>query len=110
LFGSADPMVSPTSHTDLLPIIISELVEFAKSLVPAAKGQEPFHGYPHLQAYRLWHATCLAEMGEIALAKRYASALCVDCLLIRLFIGTPMPSIRQFAQPKEVHRGIRTRL
>jgi COPII coat assembly protein SEC16 len=77
LFGSADPMVS----LGLLPIILSELVEFAKSLVPAVKGQEPFHGYPHLQAYRLWHATCLAEMGEIALAKRYASGLRVDCLL-----------------------------
>jgi len=40
------------------------------SLVPTVKGQEPFHGIPHLQAYRFMRAVLLAEIGEIQLANR----------------------------------------
>lgn len=70
LFGSASPIKLPTFHTSLQPIILSEIAEYAKSLVPAVKGQEASQGLQHLQAYRLWHAFCLAEMGEVVLAKR----------------------------------------
>jgi COPII coat assembly protein SEC16 len=72
LFGSANPATFPAFHTSIQPIALSEIAEYAKSLVPAAKGQEVFPGFQHLQAYRLWHAACLAEMGEVVLAKRYA--------------------------------------
>lgn len=79
LFGSADPSISPAFHTSLEPILFSEIVEFAKSLIPTVKGQEVFHGFPHLQAYRLWHAVCLAEMGEVVLAKKWVSFTSYDC-------------------------------
>lgn len=75
LFGSANPSVHPSFRADLSSILFSEVAEFAMSLLPTVKGQEPFHGVQHLQAYRFWHATCLAEMGEITLAKRYTDAI-----------------------------------
>ena len=71
LLGSANPATHPLFRADLSSTLFSEVAEFAMSLLPTVKGQEPFHGIPHLQAYRFWHATCLAEVGEITLAKRY---------------------------------------
>ncbi|CAG8549166.1 12833_t:CDS:2 [Acaulospora colombiana] len=59
-----------TFHTQLRAIELSEIAEYAISLLPMAKGQEAYHGLPHLQAYRLWHAISLAEFGELGLAKR----------------------------------------
>lgn len=50
--------------------MLTELVEFALSLVPTAKGQEPFIGFPHLQAFRLYHAFCLADSGHVSQAQR----------------------------------------
>lgn len=60
----ADVMKDPDA------LIFSEILEFALSLVPIAKGQEPFHGIPHLQAYRFIKAIQLAEIGQIQLANR----------------------------------------
>jgi hypothetical protein len=69
LLGLPNP-ATISFHVPLQPIIFAEIAEYALSLVPTAKGQEPFHGLAHLQAYRFWHATCLAEMGEVNAAKR----------------------------------------
>lgn len=75
LYGSPNPAFSKTFHTQLRAIELSEIAEYAISLLPIAKGQEAFHGFPHLQAYRLWHAISLAEFGELSLAKRYTDAI-----------------------------------
>ncbi|KAG8759076.1 hypothetical protein FRC14_006698 [Serendipita sp. 396] len=75
LLGAANPLFSSSFRTDVQTILISEVAEFAMSLLPTGKGAESFHGSPHLQAYRLWHAICLAEMGDITLATRYTDAI-----------------------------------
>ncbi|CAA7271684.1 unnamed protein product [Cyclocybe aegerita] len=56
-------------------LVFSEILEFALSLVPTAKGQEPFHGLPHLQTYRFIQAVSLAEIGDIQLANRYCETI-----------------------------------
>ncbi|KAJ3507874.1 hypothetical protein NLJ89_g6061 [Agrocybe chaxingu] len=56
-------------------LVFSEILEFALSLVPTAKGQETFHGLPHLQTYRFIQAILLAEIGDIQLANRYCEAI-----------------------------------
>ena len=71
LFGSTNPQVQPNFWKDPDPLIFSEIVEFALSLVPLTKGQEPFVGLPHLQPYRLVRAMSLAELGHVQLATRY---------------------------------------
>lgn len=43
--------------------MLTEVLEFALGLIPAVKGQEAYHGLPHLQAYRLLHAVRLADIG-----------------------------------------------
>lgn len=50
--------------------MLSEIVEFALSFVPAVKGQEAYMGLPHLQAYRYLHALELVEAGEHAKAQK----------------------------------------
>lgn len=70
LFGSEHPAQARSFHTDLLPVVLSEVAEYGLSLTPPLKGQEPYPGLPHLQAYRLWHATCLTETGDVSLALR----------------------------------------
>lgn len=102
LFGAADPMTAPAFHATLLPIVLSEVVEFARSLIPAVKGQESFHGYPHLQAYRLWHAICLAEMGDLVLAKRYVRILPATCSCSYI-VDTLMPLTLRSVRRRE-HR------
>lgn len=67
LLGAKTP-AEVTRNLD--PLVFSEILEFALSLVPAVKGQEPFHGLPHLQAYRFLRAVSLAETGDIQLANR----------------------------------------
>jgi hypothetical protein len=71
LLGSRNPIHWPTFHKDSDPIIFSEIAEFALSLATPPKGQESFHGLPHLQAYRLIRATSLAEIGYVDIAKRF---------------------------------------
>ncbi|KAG1753477.1 Sec23-binding domain of Sec16-domain-containing protein [Suillus lakei] len=69
---------SPSGRIVILdtdPIILSEIAEFALSLKSIPKGQEPFHGLPHLQAYKLIRASYLAEIGEIQAASRYCEAI-----------------------------------
>ncbi|KAF9533001.1 Sec23-binding domain of Sec16-domain-containing protein [Crepidotus variabilis] len=56
-------------------VIFSEILEFTMSLVPTTKGQESFHGLPHLQAYRFIRATWLAEIGDMQTANRYCDAI-----------------------------------
>lgn len=73
LYGASSPKVSPTFWKDPDPIIFSEIVEFALSLTPPAKGQEAFPGIPHLQAYKLIRAANLTELGHIELANRSAA-------------------------------------
>lgn len=72
LVGSASPGVTPTFSKDPDSMLLSEIVEFAYSLSPPQKGQEPFPGFPHLQPYRLIRAHQLAELGHVQLATRYA--------------------------------------
>lgn len=63
LLGAQDPLQSPVAAKDLEAIILTEILEFAFSLVPVPKGQEPYIGLPHLQAYRVLHACYLADAG-----------------------------------------------
>lgn len=70
LFGSEHPAQARYFHTDLLPVILSEVAEYGLSLAPPVKGQEPYPGLPHLQVYRLWHAACQAEIGDVSSALR----------------------------------------
>ncbi|KIJ69376.1 hypothetical protein HYDPIDRAFT_145368 [Hydnomerulius pinastri MD-312] len=75
LLGSQSPHTKPTFFRDSDPIIFSEIAEFAFSLKTPAKGQELFHGFPHLQAYKLIRAAYLAEMGHLQIATRYCEAI-----------------------------------
>ncbi|KAI0322240.1 Sec23-binding domain of Sec16-domain-containing protein [Amylostereum chailletii] len=75
LLGSRGPLAVPNFHVEHDSIIFSEIVEFAMSLSPMSKGQETFHGFPHLQAFKLIRAASLAEMGHIQAANRYCEAI-----------------------------------
>ncbi|KAF5365767.1 hypothetical protein D9758_003329 [Tetrapyrgos nigripes] len=75
LLGSRNPHTIHNFASDPDPIILSEILEFALSLTPAPKGQEPFSGLPHLQPYRFIRAVHLAELGDINLASRYCEAI-----------------------------------
>ncbi|KAJ7235468.1 Sec23-binding domain of Sec16-domain-containing protein [Mycena haematopus] len=75
LLGSRSPQVWPSFYKDSDPVIFTEILEFALSLVPPAKGQDAFYGLPHLQAYRFIRAMSLAEIGELQLASRYCEAI-----------------------------------
>jgi COPII coat assembly protein SEC16 len=70
LLGSRSPQATHNFTSDPDPIILSEILEFALSLTPTAKGQEPFGGLAHLQPYRFIRAVHLAEVGDISLANR----------------------------------------
>ncbi|KAF9482773.1 hypothetical protein BDN70DRAFT_800853 [Pholiota conissans] len=72
LIGAKNP-ADVMKHPDSLTF--SEILEFAMSLVPVSKGQEAFHGIPHLQAYRFIRAIQLAEVGQIQLANKYCDAV-----------------------------------
>ncbi|KAK0450880.1 Sec23-binding domain of Sec16-domain-containing protein [Armillaria borealis] len=75
LAGSRSPQAWPNFHKDPDPVIFSEIIEFALSLASPTKGQEPFGGLPHLQAYRFIRAATLAEFGYVQLANRYCDAI-----------------------------------
>lgn len=63
LLGSMQPLQHPSATCDLDFILLTEIIEFALSLVPTTKGHEPYIGLPHLQAYKLVHATRLSDLG-----------------------------------------------
>ncbi|KAG8849805.1 hypothetical protein FRB96_000628 [Tulasnella sp. 330] len=75
LLGSECPDIKTTFHANADALICSEILEFALSLAPLNKGQEPFSGVPHLQAYRLLRAIQLSEAGHINIATRYCEAI-----------------------------------
>ncbi|KDE08917.1 hypothetical protein MVLG_01011 [Microbotryum lychnidis-dioicae p1A1 Lamole] len=75
LLGASTSASNGTNPVDIESIQLTELIEFAFSLPPAVKGQEPFVGFPHLQAYRLEHAARLADNGQIAQAQKYTDAI-----------------------------------
>lgn len=64
-----------TAGLDLESIMLTELVEFAFSLIPTVKGQDPFVGFPHLQALKLQHASELADAGYVSQAQKCVSSL-----------------------------------
>ena len=70
LLGSRGPQALPNFDKDPDAVVFSEIGEFAMSLATPIKGQEPFRGFPHMQAYRLLRAAALAELGEVQLAQR----------------------------------------
>lgn len=72
LLGAQSPHINPAFFRDPDPIIFTEIAEFALSL-KTAKGQDPFHGFPHLQAYKFVRAAYLADIGHIQSATRYIS-------------------------------------
>ncbi|KAH7914707.1 Sec23-binding domain of Sec16-domain-containing protein [Hygrophoropsis aurantiaca] len=75
LVGARSPHSSPSFAKDFDSIIFSEIAEFAFSLKQPAKGQDPFHGFPHLQAYKMIRASYLMEMGYVQVATRYCEAI-----------------------------------
>ncbi|KAG6376165.1 Sec23-binding domain of Sec16-domain-containing protein [Boletus reticuloceps] len=75
LLGSQSPHINPVFFRDPDPIIFTEIAEFALSLQAPIKGQEPFHGFPHLQAYKFIQATYLADIGQVQTATRYCDAI-----------------------------------
>ena len=68
LLGSI-PFASETA-IDLESVKLTELLEYALSLVPVLKGHEAFIGLPHLQAFRLYHAATLADAGDVSRAHK----------------------------------------
>jgi hypothetical protein len=87
LLGGKNPLTYPNFTKDADPFILSEILEFALSLVPVTKGQESFHGLPHLQAYRFIQALSLAEMGDMQLANRFVFVSCrlLLCVILLIF-------------------------
>lgn len=82
LVGGAAPSLSSMAGIGLENIMLTELVEFAFSLTPLVKGQEPFAGFPHLQAFRLYHAAQLVDAGLFSQAQKWVVILdssAVDC-------------------------------
>lgn len=70
LLGTTTPSPTEKESIDVESVMLTELVEFAFSLAPTTKGQEPFLGFPHLQPYKLFHATLLADAGHVAQATK----------------------------------------
>ncbi|KAH0830581.1 Sec23-binding domain of Sec16-domain-containing protein [Lanmaoa asiatica] len=75
LLGSQNPHINPVFFKDPDSIIFTEIAEFALSLKTPSKGQEPFHGFPHLQAYKFIRAAYLTDIGHIQSATRYCEAI-----------------------------------
>lgn len=75
LLGSKNPANVPTFSRDSDSIVFTEILEHALATAPVPKGQEPNHGFPHLQAYRLIRAYAAAEAGDLGVASRYCEAI-----------------------------------
>lgn len=71
LIGADVAQRTPTSARDLEAIMLTEVVEFALSLVPAVKGQEAYVGLPYLQGYRTMHALELSDIGMHSAAQKW---------------------------------------
>ena len=69
LLGIESPNIRRNFHTEYDAIRLTEVIEYALSLVPPV-GKETFNGLPHLQAYKLLRAAQLAEMGHLQVATR----------------------------------------
>jgi hypothetical protein len=70
LVGAEAPTSTNAVAVGLESIMLTELVEFAFSLTPVVKGQEVFAGFPHLQAFKLYHANQLVDAGLISQAQK----------------------------------------
>jgi hypothetical protein len=70
LLGSKSPASLPTFSRDPDSILLTEILEYALASATVPKGQEPYHGVPHLQAYRLIRAFATAEAGDLGIAGR----------------------------------------
>lgn len=57
-------------HLDHEAVMLTEVVEFALSLITVQKGQEAFPGLPHLQGYKLALAHDYAGCGLTSTAQR----------------------------------------
>ncbi|KAL8278678.1 hypothetical protein RQP46_008970 [Phenoliferia psychrophenolica] len=75
LVGGEIPTPYTAGGLDLESVMLTELVEFAFSLIPTVKGQDPFVGFPHLQALKLQHASDLADAGLVSQAQKYTDAI-----------------------------------
>ncbi len=71
LLGSKNPTSLLTFSRDPDSVIFTEILEYALASATVPKGQEPYHGMPHLQAYRLIRAFATAEAGDLGIAGRY---------------------------------------
>lgn len=79
LVGSRNPQSFPIFYKDPDALIFTEIIEFALSLPTAPKGQEPFAGLPHLQAYRFIRAAALVELGYISETSRLVASTHTTC-------------------------------
>lgn len=100
LLGSADPSKTPGFHKNSDPFIFTEIAEFALSLTPN-KGQDPFSGLAHLQAYRLIRASQLAEVGYTSMANRCGSHRFVCYFVLDHSIGTVRLSVLRYVLMQE---------
>jgi len=87
LLGSQNPHTNPVFFRDPDPIIFTEIAEFALSLKAPTKGQEPFHGFPHLQAYKFIQASYLADIGHIQSATRYTLRLLLRMVVVLIILN-----------------------
>lgn len=84
LLGSRSPATLPTFSKDPDSIIFTEILEYALATAHVPKGQEPSHGIPHLQAYRLLRAFAAAEAGDLNLASRFAPSPAILRMILTL--------------------------
>ena len=82
LLGSQSPHINPVFFRDPDPVILNEIAEISLSLKAPTKGQELFHGFPHLQAYKFIHAAYLADIGHVQSATRYTPVLLLHGLIV----------------------------
>ncbi|ORY32492.1 Sec23-binding domain of Sec16-domain-containing protein [Naematelia encephala] len=75
--SSLDKPIPLTQYgTDEDSIVLAEVAEYARGLIPVPKGQEvPIVGLPQLLPYKLHRAWLAAELGDVDLALRYCNAV-----------------------------------
>lgn len=71
LFGAGQVQQSSIDSADLDAILLSEIYEYAVSVLPSSNSTV----VPHLQGYKLYHAMKLAECGYRAEAQQYCDAI-----------------------------------
>ncbi|KXN89245.1 COPII coat assembly protein sec-16 [Leucoagaricus sp. SymC.cos] len=85
LLGSKNPATMPIFSKDPDSILFTEIMEHAFATAPVPKGQEPNHGFPHLQAYRLIRAYAAAEAGDLGIASRYCEAITASLVRVSVY-------------------------